>query len=103
LPIYNASSFGFLRGQGTAKAIARAVELRSVYEWCVKADIESFFDQVPRQILRDRVSAVLQDHSLVPLIWNAIDCEIKGTPQVIKSKRSSEALEIVCAQTWEHR
>jgi RNA-directed DNA polymerase len=84
LPIYNASSFGFLRGQGTAKAIAKAVELRSVYEWCVKADIEAFFDQVPRHILKDRVSTVLQDHSLVPLIWNAIDCEIKGTPQVIK-------------------
>jgi RNA-directed DNA polymerase len=84
LPIYNASSFGFLKGQGTANAIAKAVELRSVYEWCVKADIESFFDQVPRHILRDRVSAVLQNHSLAPLIWNAIDCEVRGTSTDIK-------------------
>ena len=42
LPVYNASSFGFIKGQGTAKAIERAVELRSVFEWCVKADVEAF-------------------------------------------------------------
>jgi RNA-directed DNA polymerase len=65
LPVYNASSFGFIKGQGTAKAIERAVELRSVFEWCVKADIESFFDQIPRPFLKERVAAVLQNHSLV--------------------------------------
>jgi RNA-directed DNA polymerase len=84
LPIYNASSFGFLKGQGTANAISKAVELRSVYDWCVKADIESFFDQVPRHILKERVSNVLQSHSLVPLIWKAIDCEVRGTTTDIK-------------------
>ncbi|MCC8945235.1 hypothetical protein H8A97_08965 [Bradyrhizobium sp. Arg62] len=51
LPIHNASSFGFIKGQGTSKAIEKAVELRSMYEWCVKADIESFFDQIPRPFL----------------------------------------------------
>jgi RNA-directed DNA polymerase len=84
LPVYNASSFGFIKGQGTAKAIERAVELRSVFEWCVKADIESFFDQIPRPFLKERVAAVLQNHSLVPLVWNAIDCEIKGAPEELK-------------------
>ncbi|WP_159450424.1 reverse transcriptase domain-containing protein [Bradyrhizobium mercantei] len=83
LPIYNASSFGFIQGQGTAKAIQRAVELRSMFEWCIKADIESFFDQVPRAFLKQRVSIALQDHSLVPLIHNAIDCDIKGTKQIV--------------------
>jgi len=39
LPVYNDSSFGFIKGQGTKKAIERAVELRSVFEWCVKADV----------------------------------------------------------------
>ena len=82
IPIHNSSSFGFIRGLGTANAIARAVELRSVYEWCLKTDIESFFDQVPRQLLKGKVAATLQDHSLVPLICNAIDCEIKGPPDV---------------------
>src|SRR5947199_9511926 len=66
LPIYNPSSFGFIKGQGTKKAIDKAVELRSLYEWCVKADVESFFDRVPRPFLKERISAVLQNHSLVP-------------------------------------
>jgi RNA-directed DNA polymerase len=82
LPIYHPSSFGFIKGQGTRKAIEKAVELRSLYEWCVKADIESFFDQVPRTFLKERVSAILQNHSLVPLICDAISCEIKGTPDI---------------------
>jgi len=56
----------------------------SVFEWCVKADIESFFDQIPRPFLKERVAAVLQNHSLVPLICSAIDCEIKGTPEELK-------------------
>src|SRR5262249_5754818 len=82
LPIRNSSSFGFIKGLGTSDAIARAVELRSVYEWCLKTDIESFFDQVPRKFLKDRVAAALPDHSLVPLICNAIDCEIKGSADI---------------------
>jgi RNA-directed DNA polymerase len=79
LPIYHPSSFGFIKGQGTKKAIDKAVEL---YEWCVKADIESFFDQVPRPFLKERISAVLQNHSLVPLICDAISCEIRGTSDI---------------------
>jgi RNA-directed DNA polymerase len=82
-PIYNNSSFGFIKGQGASKAVQKAVELRSLYEWCVKADIESFFDQIPRPFLKERVSTALQNHSLVPLIHNAIDCDIKGTGEVI--------------------
>jgi retron-type reverse transcriptase len=82
LPIYNPSSFGFIKGQGTKKAIDKAVEFRSLYEWCVKADIESFFDQVPRPFLKERISAVLQNHSLVPLICSAISCEIRGAPDI---------------------
>ncbi|OAF12145.1 reverse transcriptase domain-containing protein [Bradyrhizobium neotropicale] len=82
IPIRNSSSFGFIRGLGTSDAIARAVELRSVYEWCLKTDIESFFDQVPRQLLKQKVAATLGDHSLVPMICKAIDCEIKGASDV---------------------
>jgi RNA-directed DNA polymerase len=82
LPIYNSSSFGFIKGQGAANAIDRAVELRSLYEWCVKTDIESFFDQVPRSFLKERVAIALPNHSLVPLICDAISCEIRGSQDV---------------------
>lgn len=80
LPISHPSSYGFIKGKGTQKAVEAAVELRSVYDWCVKADIESFFDHIPRALLKERVISGLKNHSLTPLICDAISCEIKGSP-----------------------
>jgi RNA-directed DNA polymerase len=76
-PIYNSSSYGFIKGRGTQSAIARAVVLRSKYDWCLKTDIEAFFDRIPRAYLKDRVNASLRANSLAPLIEKIIDCEIK--------------------------
>jgi group II intron reverse transcriptase/maturase len=77
LPIYNSSSYGFIKGRGTAAAILRALELRGRFGWCVKTDIESFFDRVPRGDLKARVDRALPHNSLTPLINKFIDCEIK--------------------------
>jgi RNA-directed DNA polymerase len=77
LPIYNSSSYGFLKGRGVQAAISRAIDLRSIHDWCLKTDIEAFFDRIPRQYLKARVAAALPSHSLTPLIWKVIDCEIK--------------------------
>ena len=76
-PIYNSSSYGFIKGRGTQSAIARAVALRSKYDWCLKTDIEAFFDRIPRAYLKSRVNAALSANSLAPLIEKIIDCEIK--------------------------
>src|ERR1700744_4044006 len=67
-PIYNSSSFGFLRDLGTDAAINAAVSHRQSYDWCLKTDIESFFDRIPRQYLKMRVEKSLGKHSLVPII-----------------------------------
>jgi RNA-directed DNA polymerase len=78
-PIYNSSSFGFIKDLGTSEAISAVVRLRGKYDWCLKTDIEAFFDRIPRQYLKERVGKYLGVHSLTPLIWNAIDCEAKIT------------------------
>jgi hypothetical protein len=79
LPIYNSSSFGFLKDLGTRAAIEVAMEYRRSHDWCLKTDIESFFDRIPRQYLKDRLSIALPGHSLVPVISKIIDCEVKIT------------------------
>jgi|SRR5450631_256495 RNA-directed DNA polymerase len=88
LPIYNSSSFGFLRDLGTKAAIDAAVEHRRSHDWCLKTDIESFFDRIPRQYLKARLLKALGDHSLAPIISKVIDCEVKVTqwnrPQIQK-------------------
>ncbi|QOZ75101.1 hypothetical protein XH83_06400 [Bradyrhizobium sp. CCBAU 53351] len=78
-PIYNSSSFGFLRDLGTEAAIKATVGYRQSYDWCLKTDIESFFDRIPRQYLKARVGKALGKHSLVPIISKFIDCEVKPT------------------------
>jgi RNA-directed DNA polymerase len=80
LPIYNSSSFGFIRHLGTREAVNAAVHLRRSYDWCVKTDVESFFDRIPRQYLKQRVATALGKHSLTPIICRVIDCEIKQFP-----------------------
>jgi group II intron reverse transcriptase/maturase len=81
LPIYNSSSFGFIEGLGTPAAIRRTIELRDKYPWCLKTDIETFFDSIQRPYLKSLTATALGRHSLVPIIFKIIDCEIKLTPR----------------------
>jgi RNA-directed DNA polymerase len=76
-PIENSSSFGFIKGLGPKSAIERALELREKYDWCLKTDIKSFFDQISRPILKAKVAQALKGNSLQPLIFDVIDCEVK--------------------------
>jgi len=34
-PIYNSSSFGFIKGRGTRDAIQAVIRLREKYDWCL--------------------------------------------------------------------
>jgi RNA-directed DNA polymerase len=79
LPIYNASSFGFIKGLGPPDAIERALKLREKYDWCVKTDIQSFFDKISRPLLKKQISKALRGSSLEPLILKVVDCEVKLT------------------------
>jgi RNA-directed DNA polymerase len=79
-PIENEFSFGFIKGRGTNQALMRALQLRQSYDWCLKTDIESFFDKIPRTDAKQRVSNALKGSSVTPLIHSFIDCEIKATP-----------------------
>jgi RNA-directed DNA polymerase len=80
-PINNASSFGFIKGLGPKSAIDRAIDLRGKYDWCLKTDIQSFFDRIPRLYLKERVGQALRGNSLEPLVCRVIDCEVKLTPE----------------------
>ncbi len=80
-PINNDSSFGFIKGLGPQSAINRVVELRSKYDWCLKTDIQSFFDKVPRPRLRDKVTQTLKGSSLESIVLKVIDCEVRTTSE----------------------
>ncbi|MFT0875373.1 reverse transcriptase domain-containing protein [Rhodopseudomonas sp. G2_2311] len=77
LRISRASSYGFLPGRGVRNAISDALELRTNLRWCVKTDIESFFDSIPRDQLKDRIERALPRNSVTPLLKRFVDCEVK--------------------------
>ncbi|MCS3928103.1 group II intron reverse transcriptase/maturase [Bradyrhizobium elkanii] len=90
LPIENEFSFGFIAGKGTSNALDRALDLRRKYDWCLKTDIEAFFDRITRSEAKTRVTKALRNSSLTPLIHSFIDCEIRETkftrPKLVKQE-----------------
>ncbi len=66
-----------IKGQGLKKAIDRAVRLRQTFEWCVKTDIQAFFDNIPRAQLKKQITQRLRGSSTLPLLFAAIDREIE--------------------------
>jgi RNA-directed DNA polymerase len=80
-PINNSSSFGFIRGLGPQDAVKRALALRRKYAWCLKTDIQSFFDKIQRPYLKKKVTQALKGSRLELLIHNVIDCEVQHTPE----------------------
>lgn len=86
-PIKNDSSFGFIKGLGSKIAINRVLQLRNNYDWCLKTDIQSFFDRVPRLHLKARVTQALRGSSLESLVLEVIDCEVKSTSEVAQKLR----------------
>jgi RNA-directed DNA polymerase len=53
------------------------VALRKTHEWCVKTDIQAFFDRIQRNKLKSLVRKRLGSSSLIPLLFAAIDREVK--------------------------
>jgi RNA-directed DNA polymerase len=76
------NSFAFIRDKGSGPAVSRAIELRSVYDWCLKTDIKAFFDRIDRNDLKGRLDRSLPRCSLSPLIKKFIDCEISTTGSI---------------------
>ncbi|WP_187290826.1 reverse transcriptase domain-containing protein [Hyphomicrobium denitrificans] len=75
--LVNDASYGFIRGRSVRDAVAKAIATRTNYEWVLKTDIESYFDRISRDELADKIKRKLGQHSLVPLLLQAIRCEVR--------------------------
>jgi group II intron reverse transcriptase/maturase len=78
-PIYNTYSFGFIKGRGPHDAIEKALNLRADYHWCLKTDIQSFFDRISRPRLKKQISKALRGSSIEDIVLKTVDCEVKST------------------------
>ncbi len=72
----NAVSYGFVAEGGVERAASQAVKLRKIKPWVFKTDITKFFDQVNRSLLAERLSRLVKQRSVHPLLLAATECEI---------------------------
>ena len=80
--LINPVSFGFVKGRGVHAAIAEAIKRRADREWVLKTDIQSFFDRIDRTKLKELIKRRLRNHSLIPLLCDAVDCEVRARTQL---------------------
>jgi RNA-directed DNA polymerase len=89
LGIANDVSYGFIpasagskRGAHAARAVA--VSQRQRQPWAFKADIEAFFDSIPRDELIQDFETAFRLRSLTPLVKGAINCEVDNSNPVVR-------------------
>lgn len=77
--LLNSISYGLIRsaGRGVGDARKRAVALRNLHGWVYKADIEKFFDKIPREAVRTAVTSIISQRSLHKIILPFVDTEIE--------------------------
>lgn len=68
-PLFHASSFGFRQGRNCHQAIAAALgHHQEGFQTVLDADIKSFFDQLPHQVIIDAVAAEVADGNILRLV-----------------------------------
>lgn len=68
-PEFEDSSFAYRRGRGVRMAVERVHALQQQgYEWLVDADIDGFFDSLPRDVVLGRLRPLIPDERLIRLV-----------------------------------
>jgi retron-type reverse transcriptase len=70
-----------VKGRGAKLAINQALSLRGSFDWCLKTDIQAFFDKIHRGKLKQLIENKLRGSSALPLLLAAVDQEIKPRNQ----------------------
>lgn len=94
LRVRNQVSFGFHAGEGVERAVKKARNLRRDHPWALKSDIESFFNRIDRELLKQDISKRLGKRSVVPILHRAIDCEVKLETQRDRDRLQLSGIEV---------
>jgi RNA-directed DNA polymerase len=72
-PEFTGSNYGFRRGKSQHQAIMHVQELvEQGYEWCASIDLQSFFDEIPFDLILKLIRRKISDERLVTLIARAL-------------------------------
>lgn len=77
LGICSKISYGSYKGNSLHQAIDDAIKYRNSFPWVLKVDISAFFDNIDRNYLIKFLRLNLKKSSLLPLLEQVIECDIK--------------------------
>lgn len=91
-PDFTASNFGFRRGKSQQAAINHVRQaVTDGHEWCASIDLQSYFDEIPHDLILRLLRRKISDERLITLIARALKAgvivdgvfekSIKGCPQ----------------------
>ncbi len=91
-PMFTESNYGFRRGHSQHQAIRHVQQIVGEgYEWCASIDLESFFDEIPHELILKLIRRKIADERLVTLVARALKAGVvidgeyhktsKGCPQ----------------------
>lgn len=84
---YAAQSYGFRPNRGCKDALRRVEELlKGGYNWVVDADLKSYFDTIPHELLIERVEEKVSDGTVIQLLkgylkQDVMDAMRRWTPE----------------------
>jgi CRISPR-associated protein Cas1 len=87
-PTFEAESFAYRPGRSVRDAVGSLIEARDAgFTWVVDADIAAFFDNIPHDELLAKLTAILPDTSVQPLIASWLATPIKTSNGFVRSER----------------
>jgi group II intron reverse transcriptase/maturase len=89
---FTGSNFGFRRGKSQHQAIEHVQEIvKQGYEWCASIDLQSFFDEIPHDLILKLIRRRISDERLITILARALKAGViedgilvktlKGCPQ----------------------
>jgi retron-type reverse transcriptase len=77
--LLNSVSYGLMRGSNRTVQDARekGLQFRRTLPWVYKADVEKFFDNIPREAVKDAARKIITKRSLHKVVLSFVDTEIE--------------------------
>jgi group II intron reverse transcriptase/maturase len=87
-PEFTGSNYGFRRGKSQHQAIRHVQELvEQGYEWCASIDLQSFFDEIPFDLILKLIRRKISDERLVTLIARALKAGVIEDGALVKTTK----------------
>ena len=85
---FSRSSFGFRPGKSQHQAIRHARKaVVEGYDWCASLDIESFFDEIPHNLILKLIRRKIRDERLVTMVARALKAGVEVAGVVEKTDK----------------